>query len=213
MLLNAFLTPACVIFYAPCVISVDFLRLDDSVSSDFRILGQMTSNIVIRYFSSFRCVVVVTENVSGSNEGTTASITAGNTVIYYTHIKKQAENYNITEKIMLQGLDEKCLGIIIQVSDPVQMVSTIAELSRVSGSRANRRFLFLPPDTPSADMHVQYSLSVGEVLIMREMDFFPDLVMARYRTQERIELVTQKFIGENTHKEQVILDIWTKRFV
>lgn len=173
----------------------------------------MTLEIVTRYFSSFRCVIVVTEKFSANNEGTTANIIAGNIVIYYIYINKQAENYIITDKIMLKGLDEKCLGIIIQVSDPVQMVSTVTGLSRRSQARANRRILFLPPDTTSADMHMQYSLSVDDVLMMREMDFFPDLVMARYQTRERIELVTQKFIGETTYKEQVILDVWTERFV
>lgn len=176
-------------------------------------LGQMTREIVTRYFSSFRCVIFVTDKFSVNNKGTTVNIIAENIGIYYTNINKEAEHGRITDKIILEGLDKKCLGIIIQVSDPVQMVLTVTELSRRSMARANRRILFLPPDAPSPDMQMQYSRSVDDVLMMKEMDFFPDLVMARYQTGDRLELVSQRFTGETTYKEQIILDVWTERFV
>jgi hypothetical protein len=213
MLFSTVVIAACIVLYASSVISVNFLRLEDSTGYNFIMLKQMTLDIAIQYFSSLRCVIVVADTFSANDEGTTANIIAGNIGSYYTYINRQAENDETAEKIMLKGLDEKCLGIIIQVSDPVRMISTITELSRRSIARANRRILFLPPDTPSAGTHAQYSLSVDDVLRMREMDFFPDLVMARYQTQERIELVTQQFTGETTYKEQVVLDIWTERFV
>jgi hypothetical protein len=172
----------------------------------------MTREISIRYFSGFRCIAVITENNSVDDEGNISDFIPGNIGSYYIHITKLAENYSITE-ITLRALDEKCHGLIIQVSDPVQVMLTVIKLSRISLTRTNRRFLFVPPGTLATNTNRQYSLAVDDMLKRREMDFFPDLVMARFETRKRIELVTQKFISEDTYKEQVILDVWTERFV
>jgi hypothetical protein len=211
-----FRTPITAIFIASCassIISVSFPRLEDANVDNFRVLGQMTREIAIRYFSGFRCIAVITENYSVDNEANILDFIPGNIGSYYIYIKKPKGNYSITEKITLRALDEKCLGLIIQVSDPVQTILTVNKLSARSLTRANRRFLFLPPAALATNTHRQYSSAVNDMLRMREIDFFPDLVMARFQTHKRIELVTQKFIGKITYKEQVTLDIWTERFV
>lgn len=208
-------TPITATFVALCassIISVNFPRLEGSNVDNFRVLGQMTREISLRYFSGFRCIAIITENYSVDNEGNISDFIPGNIGSYYIYITKLAENYSNTE-ITLRALDEKCLGLIIQVSDPVQMILTVTKLSRRSLTRANRRFLFLPPATLATNTARQYSLAVDDMLRRREMDFFPDLVVARFQTRKRIELVTQKFISEATYKEQVILDVWTERFV
>jgi hypothetical protein len=173
----------------------------------------MTREISIRYFSGFRCIAVITENCSSDKEGNISDFIPGTVASYYTFTKNVAQNYSATEMITLRALDEKCLGLIIQVSDPVQMIIKVTELSKRSVTRANRRFLFLPPATLTTNTHRQYSLAVDNMLRRREMSFFPDLVMARFQARKSIELVTHKFITETTYKEQVILDIWTQRFV
>jgi hypothetical protein len=172
----------------------------------------MTSEISIRYFSGFRCIAVITQNSSIDDEGNISDFIPGNIGSYYIYITKLAENYSIAE-ITLRALDEKCLGLIIQVSDPVQVMLTVTKLSRRSLTRAERRFLFLPPASLATNTNRQYSQAVDDMLKRREMDFFPELVMARFKTRKKIELVTQKFVSEATNKEQVILDVWTERFV
>jgi hypothetical protein len=156
---------------------------------------------------------VVAENHSVNNEENVADSIPGNIGSYKIYIDTRAEMCNITEKLMLVAMDEKCLGIIVQVADPVLMVSAVSKLSKRSQTPANRRLLFLPPDSPSAAIRTQYSRAVDDVLKMREMNFFPDLVIARFQAPERIELVTHKFTGGSTYKEKETMDIWTKRFV
>jgi hypothetical protein len=210
MSLRTQITATFVALCASSVISVKFSRLEETNVDHFRVLGQMTREISIRYFSGYRCIAVITENSSVDKEGNISDFIPRNIGSYY--MTKLAENSSITE-MALKALDEKCLGLIIQVSDPVQMILTVTKLSRRSLTRANRRFLFLPPATLAANTGRQYSLAVDELLRMKEIDLFPDLVLARFQTLKRIELVTQKFISEATYKEQVILDIWTERFV
>lgn len=195
------------------IIAVNCIRLDGSNDDIFRIMGKMTREIALRYFSSFRCTIVVAESCSVSNEENVWDSIPGDIGSYKIYINKEAGMQNITEKLMLVAMEEKCLGIIIQVSDPVLMVSAVTELSRKSQTRANRRVLFLPPSSTSAAIRRQFSQAVVDLLKMREMDFFPDLVIARFQTRDRIELVTHKFTGKTTYKEQETVDVWTKRFV
>jgi hypothetical protein len=168
----------------------------------------MASEISMRYFSGYRCIAVITDEV-----GNISDFIPGNVASYYIYAEKSARNYNNVEEITLGALDEKCLGLIIQVSDPIQIIITVNKLSRRSVTRANRRFLFLPPATLAATTNRQYFQAVDDVLKIKEIDFLPDLVMARFRTSNSIELVTHKFVTEATYKERVILDIWTQRFV
>lgn len=211
MLLRIIMTS---VFVVICSITVaNCIRLEGPDDDIVRIIGKMTREIVIRYFSSFRCIVVVAERLSVGNEDNVGDSIPGNIGSYKIYTNKEAEMYNITETLMLVAMEENCLGIIIQVSDPVLMVSAVSELSRKSETRANRRLLFLPPSSPSAAIRRQFSRSVVNLLKMRDMDFFPDLVIARFQTQDRIELVTHKFTGKTTYKEQQTMDIWTKRFV
>lgn len=207
MFLRTVITSVFVVICASTIIAVNWKRLDGSNEDIFRMTGKMTREIVLRYFSSFRCTVLVAEICSVGDS------IPGNIGSYKIYINKEAQMYNITEKLMLVAMEENCLGIIIQVSDPVLMVSAVSELSRKSQTRANRRLLFLPPTSPSAVIRRQFSQAVVDLLKMREMDFFPDLVIARFQTRDRIEIVTHKFTGKTTYKEQETVDIWTKRFV
>jgi len=213
MLLRTIITSVFVVICASTIIAVNFTRLERSNNDIFRIMGKMTREIVVRYFSSFRCTVVVAESRSVGNEENVGDSIPGNIGSYKIYINKEAEMHNITKKLMLVAMEEMCLGIIIQVSDPMLMVSALSELSRKSETRANRRLLFLPPSSPSDAIRRQFSQAAVGLLKMREMDFFPDLVIARFRTRNRIELVTHKFSGKTTYREQETVDIWTKRFV
>ena len=213
MLLDTIRTSVLVAVCVFTITAVNCIRLEAPNDGIFRITGKMTREIAKRYFSSFHCIIVVAENYSVNNEETVGDSIPGNIGSYKIYVNTGAEMYNVTEKLMLVAMDEKCLGIIIQVSDPVLMVSAVSELSKRSQTPANRRLLFLPPNSSSAAIRMQYSRAVDDVLKMREMDFFPDLVIARFQNRERIELVTHKFTGGTTYKEQETVDIWTKRFV
>ena len=213
MLLRTIITSVFVVICASAIIAVNCIRLEGPNDDIFRIMGKMTREIAMRYFSSFRCTIVIAESRSVGNEENVGDSIPGNIGSYKIYIDKEAELYNITEMLMLVAVEEKCLGIIIQVSDPVLMISTVSDLSRKSQTRANRRLLFLSPSSPSAAIRRQFSQAVVDLLKMREMDFFPDLVVARFETRDRIALVTHKFTGKTTYKEQETVDIWTKRFV
>ncbi|KAJ4429094.1 hypothetical protein ANN_26095 [Periplaneta americana] len=176
-------------------------------------MSHMAREISLKYFSNFRCVLLVTEKSHNTEDYIAASIDG---------YRLDIEDEQLVDNIILKALDEKCHGLIFQVSDPVAMVQAVTRLSRRSLARANRRFFFIPVDVPTTevkkDRHAKYSRAVDQVLAMREMNFFPDLVMARFEAQNasspaRIELVTHRFVGETSYKDQVVLDIWTERFV
>jgi hypothetical protein len=213
MLLTKIATPLFVALCTSIVIAINGISLEGPNGDIFQIMGKMTRQIVVKYFSSFRCIIVVAENYSVGNEGNVVDSIPDNIGSYRIYINKGAKKYNVTENLMLVAMDENCLGIIMQVSDPDLMISALSKLSRRSQTRANRRLLFLPPNSPSPAIRRRYSLAVGVMLKMRDIDFFPDLVIARFQTRERIELVTQKFTGETTFKEEETVDVWTKRFV
>ena len=213
MLLRTTITSVFVVICASAIIVVNCIRLTGPNDDIFQITGKMTREIAMRYFSNFHCIAVVAESRSAGNEENVGDSIPGTIGSYRVCINKSEEMYNITEKLMLVAMEDKCLGIIIQVSDPVLMVSAVSELSRMSQTRANRRLLLLPPSSPSAAIRRQFSRAVADLLKMREMDFFPDLVIARFQTRDRIELMTHKFTGKTTYKEQETVDVWTRRFV
>jgi hypothetical protein len=84
----------------------------------------------------------------------------------------------------LAPMDAGCLAFIVQTTDVMFMVKTFARLmhSPQSTYRANRKFLYLPSRHIPDDV---FDTIITEMFATREMDFMPDLVIAKLITDPR----------------------------
>jgi hypothetical protein len=82
------------------------------------------------------------------------------------------------DTFLLAPMDAGCLAFIVQTNDVMFMVKTFARLAHCPQStyRANRRFLYLPSRQIPDDM---FEGIIKELFATREMDFMPDLVIAK----------------------------------
>jgi len=78
-----------------------------------------------------------------------------------------------------------CLAFIIQTSDVRFMVKNFARLAHSPRStyRANRKYLYLPSRETPDEM---FEATIKEMYLIREMDFMPDLVIAKLITESVI---------------------------
>ena len=180
-------------------------------------LGKMAHQIVLEYFSKFRCILIIMEGSSGARLIENSFPTEIQR--YSVHTDQQNSNYTLVEDMMLKALDDKCLGYIFMVSDPMQIVLSFTRMCKKSDQRVNRKLLFLPTNRETDSSESEEFSSPEDVLNMNEMDFFPDLVIARFANaynivdSSRIELVTHAFSGKVTARKPMILDIWVQRLV
>jgi len=75
-------------------------------------------------------------------------------------------------------MDAGCLAFIVQTVDVRLMVKTFARLTHSPRStyRANRRYLYLPSKQIPDEM---FERLIKELYQTREMDFMPDVVIAK----------------------------------
>ena len=78
-------------------------------------------------------------------------------------------------------MDASCSAFIVHTADIQFMVRTFARLahSPMSHQRAVRMFLYLPTDSISDS-------SIRELYKMREMDFMPDMLVAKPDPQHQL---------------------------
>jgi hypothetical protein len=82
------------------------------------------------------------------------------------------------DTLLLAPMDAGCLAFVVQTVDVLLMVQTFARLAHSPQStyRANRRYLYLPSKQIPDDM---FETLIRELYETREMDFMPDVVIAK----------------------------------
>jgi hypothetical protein len=96
-------------------------------------------------------------------------------------------------------MDAGCLAFIVQTVDVRFMVKTFARLTHSPRStlRANRRYLYLPSKQISDDT---FERLITELYQTREMDFTPDVVIAKlvngYQHTTRSSDIAEWLTGE-----------------
>ena len=82
------------------------------------------------------------------------------------------------DTLLLAPMDAGCLAFVVQTADVRFMVKTFARLTHSPRStyRANRRYLYLPSENIPDDM---FERLIRELYQTREMDFMPDVVIAK----------------------------------
>jgi hypothetical protein len=88
------------------------------------------------------------------------------------------------DALLLAPMDAGCVAFIVQTADVKFMVKTFARLAHSPQStyRANRKFLYLPSRQITDD---EFENIIKQTFEMREMDFMPDLVVAKLTTERR----------------------------
>ena len=203
------------------------------------VLGQMTSEVVQRYFIESYCIGIVTEDANIiSHILENVSVVS----LMVSNIPKMSDNEeygNLKEdtshfdKMMVELLDQRCLDFIIQVSTPEHLIEYFSRSSRRSAVRSSRRYLFLPYILEEKLMDINSS----RIFIKKEMAVMPDLVIAKIVNENistcmwntegeyenftiinaetdcedkvEIEYLTHRYAGINPEVE-IKLDIWTQ---
>jgi hypothetical protein len=92
-------------------------------------------------------------------------------------------------------MDAGCLAFIVQTADVNFMVKMFARLAHCPQSihRANRKFLYLPSQqTPDE----AFEINLQQMFATREMDFMPDLVVAKLITEPDSRVRTRLLTGK-----------------
>lgn len=90
----------------------------------------------------------------------------------------------VWDAFLLAPMDAGCLAFIVQTNDVLFMVKTMARLAHSPQStyRVNRRFLYLPSRHIPDDA---FETIIKQLFPTREMDFMPDLVVAKLTETEQ----------------------------
>jgi len=144
-------------------------------------IGSMTRHIVERYFAQGLCVGVIVERGPLLRYILTATptITVAVSTVPQMADNEEFENLQdetkVFDNIMVKLLDQGCLSFIIQVNNPKLIVEYFYRSSRRSGSRSNKRYLYLPP----FGRYETATYDVSRIFGMKEMAVMPDLVIAK----------------------------------
>lgn len=163
---------------------------DSLVSS----IGEMTHNIILRYFGNALCVGVVTEinpnivdyipksllrfhiKIGGKREDSSSLNLQESDTLNYASLDSGTLKF---EELLVDSLNAGCPMYVIQVSNPKAVIHCFSRASRRAMSRANRQYLFLPVVKEGSDIPKSSSMKVENIFTMKEMDYMPDLVVAR----------------------------------
>jgi hypothetical protein len=163
---------------------------DSLVSS----IGEMTHSIILSHFGNAPCVGIVTETNPNIVDYIPKSLFR-----FHIHIGAKREDSSLVslqesdtfnyasldggtlkfEKLLIDSLNAGCPMYVIQVSNSEAVIHCFARASRRAMFRANRHYLFLPVVQEGCDISDISSVNVGNIFTMKEMDYMPDLVVAR----------------------------------
>ncbi|PSN32792.1 Ionotropic receptor 41a7 [Blattella germanica] len=200
-------------------------------------LGELTNLITKTHFPQYTCVGVITEGSTGIMDYVPHS-----NFRFHIHIgddspisklEETAElDYNKLdgntlrfEELLIVSLDAGCPFYVVQVSNPKAAVHCFARASRRAQFRSSRKYLFLPMFKNGEIVDLK-----EDIFLMKEMDYFPDLVIAKLLSQEqdsqdsydnleinseinsmkfhyKIELYTHQFKGREKSKI-LLVDTW-----
>ncbi|PSN57733.1 Ionotropic receptor 41a9 [Blattella germanica] len=200
-----------------------------------KLMGTMTREVILKFFTNIKinqCICIVTEE---SNDFLDFIFPIDYPTFHVNISLNLMKNSNPLDEpfegydwdtLFLVPINSGCLAFIVQTSDIKFMVKTFARLFHTPKSiyRSNRKYLYLPAK------NVDFENVIKDLFQMREIDFMPDLVLAKLKIKEEerkiknnilkfikddshfadIELITHRFVGPRPgSSETVLLDTWT----
>jgi len=163
----------------------------DSVVSS---IGEMTHNIIVSQFGNAPCVGIVTEinanivdyipkslfrfhiQIGGNGADSSSLILQESDTLDYASLNDGTLNF---EELLIESLNAGCPMYVIQVSNPKAVIHSFARASRRAMFRTNRQYLFLPVAKEGSNISHSSNMEVENIFTMKEMDYMPDLVVAR----------------------------------
>jgi hypothetical protein len=157
-------------------------------------IGEMTHSIILSNFGNAPCVGVVTEinprtveyipeslsifhiQIDGKGEGSSSLNLQETDTLNYASLDGGTLEF---EELLIESLNAGCPIYVIQVSNPKAVIHCFARASRRAMFRENRQYLFLPVLKEDSDIPESSSVKVENIFTMKEMDYMPDLVVAR----------------------------------
>ena len=157
-------------------------------------IGEMTHNIILSHFGKARCVGIVTEinpeivhyipkslfrfhiQIGGKGKDSSSLNLQESDTLDYASLNNGTREF---EELLIDTLNAGCPMYVIQVSNPKAVIHCFARASRRAMYRANRQYLFLPVVKEGSDFPDNRSINVENIFTMKEMDYMPDLVIAR----------------------------------
>ncbi|PSN57730.1 Ionotropic receptor 41a14 [Blattella germanica] len=224
------------------IIAINGLLASENVPEEtVEILGYMTRDISVKYFNTSKCLAFLTEDDNRFLDFVlpldipTYMVQIPLSVLQNSQRITPISDFEeyAWESFLLPPLDAGCLAFVIQTSNITFMVKSFARLAHSPKStyRANRRFLYLPAsETPGS----LFESHIKDLYVKREMDFMPDIVVAKliitdkewemdqdnssetpglpgertYETNITIELITHQYVGPIS-SQRLSLDTWT----
>ena len=159
-----------------------------------RSIGEMTHSIILRYFGNAPCVGIVTEinpnivdyipkslfrfhiQIGGKHKDSSILSLQESDTLNYASLNDGTLKF---EEMLIDSLNAGCPVYVIQVSNPKAVIHCFARASRRAMFRANRQYLFLPAVKEDSDISNRSNVEVESIFTMKEMDYMPDLVVAR----------------------------------
>jgi hypothetical protein len=101
----------------------------------------------------------------------------------YASLNNETLNF---ETLLIDSLNAGCPIYVIQVSNPKAVIHCFARASRRALFRANRKYLYLPALQDGFTFSDNTGMNPKDIFTMKEMDYMPDLVVARIMQNEYI---------------------------
>jgi hypothetical protein len=161
-------------------------------------MGEMAHKIILNNFGDAACVGVITEINSDIVDYIPKSLLRFHIHIgrKYSSILKLEESDTLDyaslnngmlafERLLIESLNAGCPIYVIQVSNPKAVIHCFARASRRAMFRANRQYLYLPVLQEKFTVHDITNKNADDIFAMKEMNYMPDLVVARIVLQNR----------------------------
>ncbi|XP_069676591.1 uncharacterized protein [Periplaneta americana] len=143
-------------------------------------LGQMSGQIVSRFFSDYYCVTVITES---NNSAAAMFPHMPVNAVPIIHLLRDAESEANFEDLLLESLNQRCLAYIVQTRDLGGMVDSFNRMTRRAFQRISRKYLYLPTLMVSTE---EWEQGIRAIFGTRALDFMPDLVVVRRQEQMKL---------------------------
>ncbi|XP_046988138.1 uncharacterized protein LOC124593834 [Schistocerca americana] len=156
-------------------------------------LREMTLDILTGHFCNFTCVA----SVSDSPDILLDVVTPLTTTVRVTMEGSD-------DAMLVSALDANCLGVVVRCRDAAGVVGALLKASRHATRRANRRLLVLPTSRLQP-------VDTDSLFALTDIKLAPDTLVARLLDDGvSFELVTLRFIGRRTWREEVVLARWVR---
>jgi hypothetical protein len=180
-------------------------------------IGEMTHSIILSNFGNAPCVGVVTEinqnivnyipkslvrfhiQIGRKGKDSSSLNLQESDTLNYASLDNGTLKF---EELLIDSLNAGCPLYVIQVSNPKAVIHCFGRASRRAMCRANRQYLFLPVVEEGTDISDGSSVKVEYIFTMKEMDYMPDLVVARVKPNMNKKTTANTVDVDNVYKSR-----------